>query len=212
MASAIDISNLALAHLGDSANVAAISPPDGSAQSKHCARFYPIARDALLEMHTWSFAKRRASLSLLDLDNISDGGELPESWGFGYAWPSDCLKPIAVLLPGATDDTDGEDFVTETLANGTKVIFTNAEDATLVYTKAITDTTKFSPLFVNALARLLASYLAGPIIKGVSGMQVSKAMMQMFMVEYGQAAAVDANAQQKNAYEDFTPSSIKARA
>ena len=50
MASEVDICNLALGHLGDNATVASLNPPEGSVQAQHCARFYPIARDALLEM------------------------------------------------------------------------------------------------------------------------------------------------------------------
>ena len=53
MASEIAICNLALSHLGDAANIASIDPPEGSAQAEHCATFYPIARDSLLEMHDW---------------------------------------------------------------------------------------------------------------------------------------------------------------
>ena len=64
MASEVDICNLALGHLGDNATVSSISPPEGSAQAEHCARFYPIARDALLEMHNWNFAMR---LSLIHI-------------------------------------------------------------------------------------------------------------------------------------------------
>ena len=37
-----------LGHIGDAATVSSINPPEGSAQAEHCARFYPIARDALL--------------------------------------------------------------------------------------------------------------------------------------------------------------------
>ena len=48
MASAVDICNLALSHLGDTATVASLDPPEGSAQAEHCARFYPVARDALV--------------------------------------------------------------------------------------------------------------------------------------------------------------------
>ena len=65
MASTVDICNLALAHLGDTATVASIDPPEGSAQSEHCARFYPIARDSLLEMHAWNFSMRRINLAQL---------------------------------------------------------------------------------------------------------------------------------------------------
>ena len=60
MASEVDICNLALSHLGDTATIASLDPPEGSAQAEHCARFYPIARDSLLEMHAWGFATSRA--------------------------------------------------------------------------------------------------------------------------------------------------------
>lgn len=63
MASAVDICNLALARLGDSATVASIDPPEGSAQSEHCARFYPLARRQIFEAHNWSFLIRREKLA-----------------------------------------------------------------------------------------------------------------------------------------------------
>ncbi len=50
MPSVVDLCNLALAYLGDDATVASIDPPEGSAQAEHCQRFYPIARDTLLQM------------------------------------------------------------------------------------------------------------------------------------------------------------------
>ena len=65
MASAVDICNLALARLGDSATVASIDPPEGSAQSEHCARFYPLARRQIFEAHNWSFLIRREKLAPL---------------------------------------------------------------------------------------------------------------------------------------------------
>ena len=56
MATEVDICNLALAHLGDDATIASINPPEGSAQAEKAARFYPIARNTLLELHSWNFA------------------------------------------------------------------------------------------------------------------------------------------------------------
>ena len=50
MSTPVDICNLALARLGDEANVQSISPPDGSTQAALCAQFYPIARDTALTM------------------------------------------------------------------------------------------------------------------------------------------------------------------
>lgn len=207
MASAVDIVNLALALLGEDATVSSISPPEGSAQAEHCARFYPIARNALLEMHDWSFATKRIALQLLDTD------ELPDTWEYAYAYPNLCLRPLRVLEADYIDDNDKRPFEVEALQDGTRVIFTNTEDANVVYIAAITDTTKFSGLFVNALARLLASYLAGPIIKGTTGMQVSQAQLkQFYSVEYPLATANDCRGRENPTYSDYVPAGIKARA
>lgn len=202
MASALDICNLALAHLGDSANVSSIDPPEGSAQAEHCARFYPVARDSLLEMHNWSFATRRVQLALLAED-------IDTAWSYAYAAPNGMVKPIAVLLDGSTNDADAQPYITETLSTGLVIIYTNAENAVLRYVARVTDTTKFTPLFVDALSWLLASYLAGPIIKGDSGVQAGRACFQTFTGQYQRAAGSDANLQ--NVRKNHVPDSIKAR-
>lgn len=221
MASEIDICNLALGHLGDEATVSAISPPDGSAQAGHCARFYPMARDALLEMHNWRFATRRVSLALLSTT------ELPAEWAFAYAYPQ-CLRVVAVFPPDVTVTSTPQaiydqseflnrprdyPFVCETLSTGAQVIYTNVEDATVQYIAQVTDTTKFSPLFIVAFARLLSSYLAGPIIKGKAGMEVAKEQLSIFTkLEGMQAKVSDAQAGKNNTYNDFVPASLAARA
>lgn len=211
MASEVDIANLALAHLGDNATVASLDPPEGSAQAEHCARFYPIARDSMLEMHTWKFSTKRVQLAEL----TSEAAQ----WDYCYAKPADLIKIIAVLPPNINDDLSlsyteadmvfpfapagqsltsyaPQDYSAEALADGTEVIYTDQEDATLRYSARVTDPTKFSPLFVNALSWHLASMLAGPIIKGDAGAAEAKrcaAMMQMYL---SQAILSDANQRQ----------------
>jgi hypothetical protein len=202
VASALDICNLALSHLGDSANVSSIDPPEGSAQAEHCARFYPIARDSLLEMHNWSFATRRTQPALLAED-------IDTAWTYAYAAPAGMVKPIAVVVPGALDDADSQPYTVETLSTGLVVVYTNTENAVLRYVARVTDTTKYTPLFVDALSWLLASYLAGPIIKGDSGVQAGRACFNTFTGQYQRAAGSDANMQKTSA--DFTPSAIAAR-
>lgn len=205
MASDVDICNLALGHLGDEATVSDIEPSDGSPQADHCARFYPVARNALLERHAWGFATKRVVLA--EVDNELD------SWGYAYALPSQCLKPLSVLNPESTDDNDTEDFIIETDVNGTEVLYTNVEEATLRYISLVTDTTKFTPLFTVALARLLASYLGGPIIKGETGMKIARAQLTWFEeVDFPKATASNANAGQSNPYTSSTPAGITSRA
>jgi hypothetical protein len=227
MASDVDICNLALGHLGDEANVQAISPtPDGSIQADHCARFYPIARDQMLSGHAWNFASKRVALAVLDTD------ELPGTWAYAYALPSQCLRALAVIMPvtaslliqtsqfsgfppipNTPDDNATQDFVIEALQDGTLAVFTNVYQAELRYIERITDTTKFSPAFTTALARLLASYLAGPIIKGSEGMKVAQAQMGVYkQLELPAARSEDATARKQNLYNNFIPDGLKARA
>jgi hypothetical protein len=189
VASSVDICNLALAHLGDDATVSSINPPEGSAQAEHCARFYPIARDTALEAHSWNFATKRATLALVT-------GAAPEGWEYAYALPADCLSSSSVMnvwMEGASDNTPGEQFVVETTTSNGTLIYTNAESAVVRYTARIIDTTKFSPMFVNAVSWLLSSYLAGPVVKGDAGMKIGEGMFKMYLNEVAKAAASDAN-------------------
>lgn len=199
MASEVDICNLALSHLGDTATVASLDPPEGSIQAEHCARFYPIARDSLLELHPWGFATRRIQLAQL-------GTGWPE-WDYSYAQPADALNIIAVLPPDATDDYSqglsnvplaaGGSYVPKAFSceidsNGADVIYSDQEDAVLRYTALVSDTTKFSPLFVMALSWHLASMLAGTIIKGDAGAAEAKRCASMMQAFLGKATESDA--------------------
>lgn len=209
MSSEVEICNLALSHLGDSATVASIEPPEGSAQAEHCARWYPIARDSLLEMHDWRFARRRAALA--EVINPTN------QWSYAYARPSDCLKMLAILHTDAPDDysqafalaaasniqQDSQQgiytpqrFDEESDDSGNQIILTNQDLATARYTRFVTDTAKFSPLFRDALAAYLASYLAGPVLKGTAGSAASVEWMKIAMGKLAYAKLSD-GAQQR---------------
>jgi hypothetical protein len=203
MSSDVDLCNLALAHLGDEAEVTAINPPDGTAQAAQCGRFYPLARDQLLEMHPWTFATTRVSLAAL-VDTH------PE-WLYAYSLPAKCLKPLAVLPADVVDDTVTHEYIVESTEAGTRVLYTNVESATLRYIQRIEDVTKFTHSFATALARLLASYLAGPIIKGTTGIQVSQAQLKIFAYELAVARTSDSNVGKRNTYSDRLSSTEVAR-
>lgn len=219
MASDVDICNLALSRLGDDATVSELDPPEGSSSAEHCAQFYPIARDSLLEMHNWNFATIRIGGTPVTLP--SNAG-----WLFAYAVPADCIQIIAILPPDVTDNytanlgnipgyrTYGpgdysddnavlgravytpQDFAIETASDGTSIILTNMEQASVRFIKRITDTTRFSPLFVDTLSWYLASMLAGPLLKGDVGAAESKRCLQFAMGLLGRASTSDARQQQ----------------
>lgn len=207
MASDVDISNGALAILGDTATVVSLNPPSGSIQAGHCARFYPIARDTLLEMHTWGFATKRVQPALL--------AETPPSpWTYAYQAPSDVVNFLSILDPNATDDYSAglaqygnvsgsynnnvglyttQPFTVEMDGSDNQVILTNQQYAVLRYSGFVTDTTQFSPLFTEALTWLLASKLAGPVVKGAEGRNIAADCLKKFQAFLAMATASDAN-------------------
>lgn len=203
MASDIDICNLALGHLGDEANVSSINPPDGTAQATHCSRFYAIARDATLEMHAWGFATKRASLAQLATPSTT-------AWAYQYAVPPDMIKPLSVY-PADADYVDGigdDDNKQPYLREG-DVILTNTPDAMLRYIARITDPTRFTPLFVETFGYKLAARLAGPIVKGATGVEVAKGMDNLAKEYLAHATANDANA--ANYRPEHQPDWLSAR-
>ena len=192
MASEVSICNLALAHIGDRATVSSLSPPEGSAQAEHCARFYPQARDTILEMHTWGFATKRVVLADSSLVAL-----VPSPWLYAYRLPSDSLKVISVLGPFASNDAESEPYEMEQGSDGSTVLYSNVEDAVCRYTARVDDTNKFPPLFVEALSWLLASMLAGPVLKGKTGVDAARSCYEKYLQVFFLAARSDAN-QRKN--------------
>jgi len=196
VANAVDICNLSLSHIGSDAVVTSISPPDGSVEAGYCARFYPLARKVMLAVTNWSFATKRATLA-----PVANPSSI---WLYAYAQPADCLKPIHIFKAGAEEE-DTADFEVED-----NIILTNEAEAVLKYTRDVTDTTKYNAPFVSALSWMLASYLAGPILKGPTGVNVANALLERAMQEARAAGANDANRSDAKT-DDFVPQSLRVR-
>lgn len=193
MASEVTISNMALSHLGQVETVVSLSPPN-DVNAGRCARFYASARDEMLEAFNWSFAAKRATLANVTLDTTA--------WGFKFAMPSDCLKARKLLPYGATDDSTGIQYLIEG-----DFLYCNNENPTLLYTKRVTDTTKFTPMFTSSVSYRLSSFIAGPIVKK---MDVVQKMLQMAMSIGASGASLNANTtDQENS--DFIPEALASR-
>lgn len=204
MASPIDICNTALSLIGSDALVSSIDPPDGSVEAGHCARFYPLARLSMIELGDWTFPKTRAVLA--EVDNVS------AIWTYAYAIPADCINALRILRPDSTtnsismsdpfgslypqvpsyfiaiDESAGAPFELDG-----NVLRTNEPDATLIYARDITDSAQFSNSFVVAISYMLASYLSGPIVKGLPGIQLGKALRQEATAMASASSANEAN-------------------
>jgi hypothetical protein len=200
MASEVSICNLALAKLGDTASISSISPPDDSVQAAYCSQFYPIAVASMLDRHAWSFATRRYTLPLLTNDH--------DEWLYAYAMPSDYLSINKVLIDGSTRC---EAFSLEIHDDGELCLRSNDENLVLVYTSATVTADKYPPLFVDALATLLAYHLAGPILKGDIGVAAGNKLLSTFQLVY-KLAVEDDSRDYRFLRPAYTPEGIAARA
>lgn len=214
---AVDICNLALSRLGDAANIASIDPPEKTWQAEQCARFWPIALSSLLEMYPWSFATKCERLAKLS----ADAGV----WAYAYAKPSDCIRILSIMAEdgiasagggrsvlsgriGVDPAVQGEYYETRRVGE-TVAILTNVENAAARYITDKVDNGKFSPMFADTLSWLLASHLAGCIIKGDTGVKMAANCQQMFRLSFSQAAASDASQQRIDM--DFIPEVMNIR-
>jgi hypothetical protein len=155
--SPIDICNQALAHLGDRR----ITRLDDAAQSsdaltRYCAEFYTQARQEVMAAARWTFAKHVEPLALrADVTTI----------GFTYAHelPDDHIRLMRVV-PGTV--TDGVTTFADSTIDSFKIVgskvWSNTQVLAAEYIRDVTDPNDWTPHFRAAVARLLASYLAGP--------------------------------------------------
>lgn len=207
---------MALSHFGSETVVTSLNPPDGSVEAGHCKRFFALARKEALELATFTWAKKRAALA--SVDNPST------VWTYAYALPQDCLSPVRVLQQATVQDWlfwPGGSVVTQDdirvfTERGSadfevegQALLTHEADAVLLYTRDVTDLTKFTATFLSGFSYLLASYLAGPLIKGKEGAAAGRELRAAARDVLTGAAVQDANGSSERS--DFVPAHIQVR-
>ena len=150
MSSVVFICHLALPNIGKTNNIVALT--EASAEARACNQFYEHSRDVLLQAYPWRFAGKTASLAEITNDK-------PGRWSHAYQRPTDCLK-IRWLRPEYSEDECQPKTVKEETSfpydlDG-QAIYTDLSPAFLRYTSRLTDPTKYSPAFIDALSWHLA--------------------------------------------------------
>lgn len=158
MASVVSICNLALSNIGKT-NISSLG--EAGAEAKACNQFYEHCRDILLQSYPWRFAGKTQALAELTNDK-------PGAWGYAYTRPNDCLKvrwvrPEYSLIDPQPQLLQDETGYPHDVDGG--VIYCNLSPAFLRYTWRLTDPSRFSPLFVDALSWHIAVRLAMPLTK-----------------------------------------------
>ena len=65
MTPTVDLCNLALSLVGQSASISSVDPPEGSVYAHLCAQMYPLALGEMLEQHPWGFSTTTQELAPL---------------------------------------------------------------------------------------------------------------------------------------------------
>lgn len=162
MTAEIDIANLALARVRAGRTIASFT--ENSVEANQCARFYEHARDSALTAFAWGFARRYAQPALVDAPLTG--------WPFAYRQPANALQVIAVR---SQDDVQtfgprcwhmpalpAHDFELASDDDG-QLILTRTAQAVLAFTARVENPDAWSRPFQQAVAFLLASYIAVPI-------------------------------------------------
>lgn len=151
MASAVEICNIALGHLGIDRGIVSLTDTT-SKEARLCKQFYDAAVEAVLRSHSWAFATRRIVLSLRE--------ETHPLYPYVYQYPANCLLALRIV-----DYVDTPiNFEVELSEDGkSRVILCNREAAILQYIAEIHDANLFDACFIEALSYKLAHQLAQPL-------------------------------------------------
>lgn len=208
MTAVVTLCNRALGLLGDRANLTSIDPPEGSAQADNCAQFWPMARDEALEAYDWLFASTVAEPAVYVEDTLS-------GFTYNYALPNDVIAVRSLrrangsFLYGHDRGSGGPHYELAARADGSPALYTHEPAVAVRYTRRVTDPSRYSPGFQSAVVFLLASMLAGPVIKGKAGAQMAEVMRQRYEKKVTEAALVEQN--QRRPRVSYTASNIRAR-
>lgn len=213
--SKIDICNQALAVILNDP----ISSLDDvtSKEARLCNLFYDQCRTSLLRLFPFNFAIKKIQPSVISDVTLYD-------WTYAYLYPIDCLYIIAVTpypslnavnpsvaLAGYYNKPRNIDLSSITkydinIDGNYKLVYSNIENAYIVYVYDAQDTTKFDSLFTECLSYSLANKLAMSL---AGDMDLVKMTQQLFYQLLSQAKEV--NAQEGNDIVPVFDKYIRAR-
>lgn len=168
--SAVDICNGALGLLGQGTIT---DLKEGGTKASLCERRYPVARDAVLQMHPWNFALARAALP-------ASSDAPPFGFQAAFPLPTDCLQVLALHDAGL-----GEPWAVE----GRRILVDRTGPLRIRYIARITDTALFPPLFREGLELWMAAQMASALTDGQSRRD---ALFRQFRTLLAEARATDA--------------------
>ena len=196
MASKVDIFNMALFHIGSTSKVA--SETEATMERIACSTFYDTCLDALLAYKSadWGFAT--TSVALADL------GTPATNWRYRYAMPSDCVRPIGLVIPGDRNPGQGQriPYVLREGGSG-QTLNTDQPEAELLYIRRGLPAERFPAFFVEALALRLGAMIAMPLKKD-GGLQGELLQLAEQAIQVAIAASLNQGQRDNEPESDYT--------
>jgi hypothetical protein len=151
---AVTIANMALAKIGIGQKIEELTNDAGDSE-REANFWYPICRDRLLEAFTWQHASKQIALGLVEEDPNDD-------WPYAYRMPTECLVARRIVTGLGTAESVWIPFQLGQDSQGT-LIYCDTEDAVLEGTFTLNDASRFTNMFGNALAWVMAAEMAMPL-------------------------------------------------
>lgn len=206
-ASKLGIWNMALARIGGAYVKQLDSAFEPSREAQMCELFYPQVLKSLLSAHPFGFARKIAPLALKPGVQTNKGLSLMPSGGVPYpeglplspyaqyyAYPQEALKIWGILPGGVAGRFNHCGFMHEyevlSNADNEKVVCCNLAQAYALYSYVEQDSSRYSPLFVEALYLALAQKLAGALS---NEQRLAQALSQEARLALDAAISADAN-------------------
>ena len=188
-ASASDIANRALAHLGAHGSISDIES-DTSEAAITMLMFYEQALKVVYRSMGWGFPTKMADLALVE-------EEPNDEWLYSYRYPSDCLF-LKRVCSGVRQDTNDTLVPYKISHDATgKVIWTDDAEAQVEYVAYLSTTTMFPDDFAEAVEWYLA-FLAAPKLTNGDTAGMGMRAFQMFKLKIGEASARSRNEDQRD--------------
>lgn len=165
--SAVDICNSALILVG-AERINSLS--DANKSARICNEIFDDLRDKLLTHHPWNFAIKRQALAMSSETPVFE-------YSYQFQVPSDCLRVIDTNLGDDQWHKEG-DF-----------IVTNFSDVKIKYISRVTDISKWSWGFRDALTYKIAMYLAYSLIQSTT---LARDINQNYLIVLRDSKAQDA--------------------
>ena len=163
MASSTEISNLAISHLGVGKEISDLNT-EKSEEARVCRRFYNIARDQTLRDHSWPFARREVSLSLIESFTSIDS-----EWDYLYRYPADAIKLLRIVPQNVGNRNPSRQArIPYKIAgdSSARTLYCDEEGAKVEYIQRVTDEGFYPSDFEMAFSFRLSMLIAPRLTSG----------------------------------------------